>query len=54
MVIELAIDNSLIKQKEEENKLLRLKLEEAEKTAPIRKVEIVDNRTSKDVKFGGF
>ena len=54
MVLELAIDNSLIRNLESENKTLRLKLEEAEKRKSIGRVEIVDNRTSKEVKFGGF
>lgn len=54
MVVELAVDSSLIKALEEENKTLRLKLEESEKRKTIGRVEIVDNRTTKEVKFGGF
>lgn len=57
LVFEYFIDVKMVSEIQEENKTLRLKLAEAKKTRKVehvQTVEIIDRRTPKDVKFGGF
>ena len=57
LVFEYFIDVKMVQDAQRENKTLRLKLAEAKKTRKVehvQTVEIIDRRTPKDVKFGGF
>ena len=57
LVFEYFIDVKMVQDAQRENKALRLKLAEAKKVQKvehIQTVEIIDRRTPKDVKFGGF
>lgn len=57
LVFEYFIDVKMVQDAQKENKILRLKLAEAKKTQKvehIQTIEIIDNRKSNEVKFGGF
>lgn len=52
MVIEMMIDAGTIRDLQAENRKLRLMNSQLAKEPEI--IEIVDNRESKDIQFGGF
>ena len=54
MIIELTIDAGTIRDLQEENSRLKMTVTQLENEPKIERVEIVDNRSSKEVKFGGF
>lgn len=54
MIIELTIDAGTIRDLQDENSRLKMTVAQLENEPKIERVEIVDNRSSKEVKFGGF
>ena len=54
MIIELTIDAGTIRDLQDENSRLKMTVAQLENEPKFERVEIVDNRSSKEVKFGGF
>ena len=54
MIIELILDNQTIMELKEQNRKLRLENIQLRQEAKHEVIEIVDNRTTDEVKFGGF
>ena len=54
MIIELFIDAETIRELQRKNEKLSLENEQLRREAPHEVIEIVDNRTTDEVKFGGF
>ena len=51
-VVELMIDATTVRELQDENRKLKLELRQARKSPEV--IEIVDNRKTDEVKFGGF
>ena len=54
MITELVIDTSTIRELQDHNRKLTLENEQLRREAKHEVIEIVDNRTTDEVKFGGF
>lgn len=54
MVAELMVDNKIITDLQEQNRKLTLENAQLRREAKHEVIEIVDNRTTDEVKFGGF
>ena len=54
MIIELIIDTDTIRNLQEHNHKLKLENAQLRREAKHEVIEIVDNRTTDEVKFGGF
>lgn len=54
MIVELIVDNKTITDLQEKNRKLKLENEQLRRAAKHEVIEIVDNRTTDEVKFGGF
>ena len=54
MIIELIIDTDTIRDLQEHNHKLKLENAQLRREAKHEVIEIVDNRTTDEVKFGGF
>ena len=54
MIIELILDNQTIMELREKNRKLTLENIQLRQEAKHEVIEIVDNRTTDEVKFGGF
>lgn len=54
MIIELIVDNKTITDLQDRNRRLKLENEQLRRAAKHEVIEIVDNRTTDEVKFGGF
>ena len=54
MIVELIVDNKIITELQEKNRKLKLENEQLRRAAKHEVIEIVDNRTTDEVKFGGF
>ena len=54
MIWELIIDTDTIRSLQEQNHKLRLENEQLRREAKHEVIEIIDNRTTDEVKFGGF
>ena len=54
MVAELMVDNKIITDLQEQNRKLTLENAQLRREARHEVIEIVDNRTTDEVKFGGF
>lgn len=54
MVVELIVDNKTITDLQDKNRKLKLENEQLRRAAKHEVIEIVDNRTTDEVKFGGF
>lgn len=54
MIVELIVDNKIITELQEKNRKLKLENEQLRRAAKHEVIEIIDNRTTDEVKFGGF
>lgn len=54
MIVELIVDNKTITDLQDRNRKLKLENEQLRRAAKHEVIEIVDNRTTDEVKFGGF
>ena len=54
MIIELIIDTDTIRDLQEHNHKLKLENAQLRREVKHEVIEIVDNRTTDEVKFGGF
>lgn len=54
MIVELIVDSKTITELQEKNRKLKLENEQLRRAAKHEVIEIVDNRTTDEVKFGGF
>lgn len=54
MIVELVIDTSTIRELQDKNRKLKLENEQLRRAAKHEVIEIIDNRTTDEVKFGGF
>lgn len=54
MIVELIVDNKTITDLQDRNRRLKLENEQLRRAAKHEVIEIVDNRTTDEVKFGGF
>lgn len=54
MIVELIVDNKTITDLQDKNRKLKLENEQLRRAAKHEVIEIVDNRTIDEVKFGGF
>lgn len=54
MIVELIVDNKTITDLQDKNRRLKLENEQLRRAAKHEVIEIVDNRTTDEVKFGGF
>ena len=54
MIVELIVDNKIITELQEKNRKLKLENEQLRRAVKHEVIEIVDNRTTDEVKFGGF
>ena len=54
MVAELMVDNKIITDLQEQNRKLTLENAQIRREVKHEVIEIVDNRTTDEVKFGGF
>lgn len=54
MIVELVIDTSTIRELQDHNRKLTLENEQLRRAAKHEVIEIIDNRTTDEVKFGGF
>ena len=54
MIVELIVDNKTITDLQDKNRKLKLENEQLRRAAKHEVIEIVDNRTTDGVKFGGF
>lgn len=54
MIVELIVDNKIITDLQDKNRKLKLENEQLRRAAKHEVIEIVDNRTTDEVKFGGF
>ena len=54
MIVELIVDSKTITDLQEKNRKLKLENEQLRRVAKHEVIEIVDNRTTDEVKFGGF
>ena len=54
MIVELIVDNKIITDLQDRNRKLKLENEQLRRAAKHEVIEIVDNRTTDEVKFGGF
>lgn len=54
MIVELIVDNKTITDLQDRNRKLKLENEQLRRAAKHEVIEIVDNRTADEVKFGGF
>ena len=54
MIVELMVDNKIITDLQDRNRKLRLENEQLRRAVKHEVIEIVDNRTTDEVKFGGF
>lgn len=54
MIVELIVDSKTITDLQEKNRKLKLENEQLRRAAKHEVIEIVDNRTTDEVKFGGF
>ena len=54
MVAELMVDNKIITDLQEQNRKLTLENAQLRREVKHEVIEIVDNRTTDEVKFGGF
>ena len=54
MIIELILDNQTIMELKDQNRKLRLENIQLRQEAKHEVIEIVDNRTTDEVKVGGF
>lgn len=54
MIAELIVDNKIITDLQEKNRKLKLENEQLRRAAKHEVIEIIDNRTTDEVKFGGF
>lgn len=54
MIAELMVDNKIITDLQEQNRKLTLENAQLRKEVKHEVIEIVDNRTTDEVKFGGF
>lgn len=54
MIVELIVDNKTITDLQDKNRKLKLENEQLHRAAKHEVIEIVDNRTTDEVKFGGF
>lgn len=54
MIVELIVDNKIITELQEKNRKLKLENEQLRRAAKHEVIEIIDNRTTEEVKFGGF
>lgn len=54
MIVELIVDNKIITDLQDRNRRLKLENEQLRRAAKHEVIEIVDNRTTDEVKFGGF
>ena len=54
MIVELIVDNKIITDLQEKNRKLKLENEQLRRAAKHEVIEIIDNRTTDEVKFGGF
>ena len=54
MIVELIVDNKIITDLQDKNRKLKLENEQLRSAAKHEVIEIVDNRTTDEVKFGGF
>lgn len=54
MIVELIVDNKTITDLQARNRKLKYENEQLRRAAKHEVIEIVDNRTTDEVKFGGF
>lgn len=54
MIVELIVDNKIITDLQEQNRKLTLENAQLRREVKHEVIEIVDNRTTDEVKFGGF
>ena len=54
MIVELMVDNKIITDLQDRNRKLKLENEQLRRAAKHEVIEIIDNRTTDEVKFGGF
>lgn len=54
MIVELIVDNKTITDLQDKNRKLKLENEQLRRAAKHEVIEIIDNRTTDEVKFGGF
>ena len=54
MIAELMVDNKIITDLQEQNRKLTLENAQLRREVKHEVIEIVDNRTTDEVKFGGF
>lgn len=54
MIVELIVDSKTITDLQEKNRKLKLENEQLRRAAKHEVIEIIDNRTTDEVKFGGF
>lgn len=54
MIVELIVDSKTITDLQDKNRKLKLENEQLRRAAKHEVIEIVDNRTTDEVKFGGF
>ena len=54
VIVELCIDTNTIQDLQDKNRKLKLENEQLRRAAKHEIIEIVDNRTADEVKFGGF
>ena len=54
MIVELIVDNKIITDLQDKNRKLKLENEQLRRAAKHEVIEIVDNRATDEVKFGGF
>lgn len=54
MIVELIVDNKIITDLQDKNRKLKLENEQLRRAAKHEVIEIIDNRTTDEVKFGGF
>lgn len=54
MIVELIVDNKTITELQDKNRKLKLENEQLRRAAKHEVIEIVDNRITDEVKFGGF
>lgn len=54
MIVELIVDSKTITDLQDKNRKLKLENEQLRRAAKHEVIEIIDNRTTDEVKFGGF
>lgn len=54
MIVELIVDSKTITELQDRNRKLKLENEQLRRAAKHEVIEIIDNRTTDEVKFGGF